>query len=250
MIVEIAEQSPVASVRGTCFFVLGLIASTIQGAEILEDFGWEATMSPVGTPTGIAVPTDLSKFISLPPWKPFTVREEEVLLHPTASQLEEDVMTAISNLANSVIANQASRTLARLKSRPESRHIFSSCPVFYRALHAISSQRYRLPVRRFILDLFDIELSTETIRALSESASELAVPTVPKPAPNTRRGRLARVVSVIGRPAHGRWGDSDEEESLNSEEEEVEVVTSEKPVINLRPQSTIRGFTTRFHEPK
>jgi rapamycin-insensitive companion of mTOR len=46
----------------TCFFVLGLISSTIQGAEILSDFGWDATLSPLGLPLGICVPADVSKF--------------------------------------------------------------------------------------------------------------------------------------------------------------------------------------------
>ena len=82
MILEIAEQSQVLSVRGydnaaecawlflialsrTCFYVLGLISSTPQGAEILSDYGWEATLSPLGFPTGLCVPLELEKFLSV-----------------------------------------------------------------------------------------------------------------------------------------------------------------------------------------
>ena len=51
----------------TCFFVLGLISSTSQGAEILDDYRWEATLSPLGLPTGLCIPVDLDKFISVRP---------------------------------------------------------------------------------------------------------------------------------------------------------------------------------------
>ncbi len=49
----------------TCFFVLGLISSTPQGAEILDDYQWEATLSPLGLPTGLCVPLNVEKFISV-----------------------------------------------------------------------------------------------------------------------------------------------------------------------------------------
>ena len=62
---DIAVQSLVLSVRGTCFFVLGLISSTPQGAEILDDYHWEATLSPLGLPTGLCVPIDIDQFVSV-----------------------------------------------------------------------------------------------------------------------------------------------------------------------------------------
>jgi len=49
----------------TCFFVLGLISSTTQGAEILEDYKWMSSLSPLGTPTGVCLPDDLEKFIKV-----------------------------------------------------------------------------------------------------------------------------------------------------------------------------------------
>ena len=49
----------------TCFFALGLVSSTPQGAEILEDYGWEATSSPLGLPTRLCIPADIEKFLSV-----------------------------------------------------------------------------------------------------------------------------------------------------------------------------------------
>jgi rapamycin-insensitive companion of mTOR len=84
-ITGIARNSPILSVRGyviilhlsclgdhhkksfyrTCFFVLGLISSTTLGAEVLDDYGWEATTSPLGMPTGLAIPMNVQEFVSV-----------------------------------------------------------------------------------------------------------------------------------------------------------------------------------------
>lgn len=68
-IVQIAEQHEVMSMRGTAFFVIGLISRSIHGLEILSELGWEATTNSMGVSTGLCVPTNLLKFLSLKPWK-------------------------------------------------------------------------------------------------------------------------------------------------------------------------------------
>lgn len=64
-ILEILAESPIPSVKGTCFFVLGLISSTSEGAEILDDYHWDATLTPLGFPTGICIPADVERFLSV-----------------------------------------------------------------------------------------------------------------------------------------------------------------------------------------
>lgn len=100
----------------TCFFVLGLISSTPQGAEILDDFKWEATISPLGLPTGVCVPMEIENFLSLPAWS-VASNGKDIRLTPPSSQQEVEVLTAISNLSNAVIANTASRSLAKYVQR-------------------------------------------------------------------------------------------------------------------------------------
>ncbi|XP_019620520.1 PREDICTED: rapamycin-insensitive companion of mTOR-like [Branchiostoma belcheri] len=41
-IIRLAEDCPVLSVRGTCLYVLGLVAKTRQGCDILREHGWES----------------------------------------------------------------------------------------------------------------------------------------------------------------------------------------------------------------
>lgn len=64
-IVNIAENAAVLSMRGTAFFVLGLISRTQHGMEMLSEEGWAAAVDQNGTPLGSCLPTDLSKLCSV-----------------------------------------------------------------------------------------------------------------------------------------------------------------------------------------
>ncbi|PIL22333.1 hypothetical protein GSI_15021 [Ganoderma sinense ZZ0214-1] len=250
-ILEIAEQSLVLSVRGTCFFVLGLISSTPQGAEILDDYHWEATLSPLGLPTGLCVPVDVDKFISVPEWECVAVEamDDSKLAAPESPE-EMEVMTAIYNLANTVIANAASRTLTKMKSKPEYRHIFTSPSMFYRALHTISSQKYRMPVRRYIFDLFNIELDADVVKQLSDCAISLRIPLAAQgqeaveavdTSPVQEKPRQTTMQTFRPRPTRHHVSESEDEES-DVEEKEVTAKKPRAPVMSLRPKSRIIGF--------
>lgn len=43
--------------------MLGLISTTRQGAELLEELGWIATRTATGKTTGICLPNDVSRFV-------------------------------------------------------------------------------------------------------------------------------------------------------------------------------------------
>jgi rapamycin-insensitive companion of mTOR len=125
-----------------------------------------------------------------------------------------------------------------MKSRPEYRTVFSSASACYRALHIISTQRYRLPVRRYILDLFTIELSVDVAHTLSECAITLQAPPSFKP-PNASSSR----VSIFGRLGRSRRpSESDEDEGELDAIEGQAIVTRERPAISLRPVNVITGF--------
>lgn len=52
-------------VDSTCFYVLGLIAKTQQGVEILSELNWEGVISPNGAPEGLCVPQNLALFLAV-----------------------------------------------------------------------------------------------------------------------------------------------------------------------------------------
>lgn len=68
-IIKIAQSHPVMSLRGTAFFVLGLISRSIHGLEILAENGWDSNTNILGHSLGLCIPTDLSQFFSLEPWQ-------------------------------------------------------------------------------------------------------------------------------------------------------------------------------------
>lgn len=127
-IVLLAETSPVLSLRGyftllfdynypknrTCFYVLGIIARNPQGAEILEDFNWIATVERDYS-NGLCIPTKLNRFFGLEKWN---VECKTALSLPAdffkLSDLKEsDILKQIGNLGNQIIATAASKSLMR-----------------------------------------------------------------------------------------------------------------------------------------
>lgn len=49
----------------TCYYVLGLIAKTQQGVDVLGELGWEGVVTPNGVVEGICVPIHLKLFLSV-----------------------------------------------------------------------------------------------------------------------------------------------------------------------------------------
>jgi len=128
-----------------------------------------------------------------------------------------------------------------MKGRPEFRHIFSSPQVFYRVLHTISAQKYRLLVRRYIFDLFNMELDEETTKVFAVCERTLRMNQAPDSTTVSLQRTASRVITSFGHQAM----DSDE-----SGEDEVSEVkgftkkfnTSRRPVSLKPARKVIGGF--------
>lgn len=64
LIVKIAENSGVTTMRGTAFFVLGLISRSIHGMEILLENGWDTRTDSLGRSLGYCLPVQLERLFS------------------------------------------------------------------------------------------------------------------------------------------------------------------------------------------
>lgn len=64
-IIKIAMSSNVMTMRGTAFFVLGLISRSLHGMEILTEYGWTAATDQHGRSLGYCLPPDLRDLISM-----------------------------------------------------------------------------------------------------------------------------------------------------------------------------------------
>ncbi|CAO1616672.1 unnamed protein product [Jaminaea pallidilutea] len=156
-IVDMAEQSPVLSVRGTCFYVIGLISSTRQGAEMLQDYGWQSVCTTFGDPIGICVPRDLDRFAHLPSWHPHI--EGDCRRSPdrgTVSPLQRTVLSLLSDLSNPILTNKTAKRLSRLRQRHK--NLFSDPAFFIKVLDFLDSFKLRQGIRKFVWDLMNVKL--------------------------------------------------------------------------------------------
>lgn len=220
-IVEIAELSEFISVKGTCYFVLGLIASTEAGIAILENFGWQSTVSTLGQPLGICLPKNLNKFVHISEWETFTNRDVQsalVLEEPT-KPVEKHIIGILSDLSNQLVAGGASRSLAKLKA--QNKAPFRSIPMLSRALYLMETFHYRAPARKCILDAFDIEFNDSTVRALMKTSQELK-----------NRGKDVNVDSYALEIAEAKW-----------REELSDIINDEVGVLLKKAK-----YTTEFNE--
>lgn len=135
-----------------------------MGAEILEEFGWIATRTPLGDTTGLCLPNDVSRFVAIDTWERPDLRPLAPAL-PKLHGLESEIMTSIANLSNYVLAAGAMNNLKRIRTRHPK--YFSSITLFHRALRTISTNHFQAPVRRFILDLFELKLERPTLIQLA-----------------------------------------------------------------------------------
>ena len=59
-VIKIVERSAVMTMRGTAFFVLGLISRSLHGLEILAECGWDAATDHLGHSLGYILPPSLN----------------------------------------------------------------------------------------------------------------------------------------------------------------------------------------------
>ncbi|ANB11878.1 Tsc11p [Sugiyamaella lignohabitans] len=192
--IKIFESSQLYSLRGTAFFCLGLVSLTYEGVEILDEMGWACVRDIMDEPCGICIPKSLqssfdesSKVVTDAPVTTYqspssssesldtTVKEslpqtsETIKNEKTSNSTSQDdetefpmvysdpikrrIITALSNLSNQILANDASKQLVRLEAKYGSR--FQSIDLFLDTMKLLETYHYKLPVRRFIFELFD-----------------------------------------------------------------------------------------------
>lgn len=190
-IIKIACRHEIMSLRGTAFFVLGLISRSLHGMEILSESGWDSSTSILGTSLGFCIPLDLSQLFSLAPWQhavvttiqlPDSQKTERFELPAMPArprmgslqgveQLDGDrdqapsrksaidldpvmqrILELVVDLGNMVISKRAAGELLQIRQKGSS--AFDQPWLFRRVLSILECHHYRLPVRRMVLELF------------------------------------------------------------------------------------------------
>ncbi|KAL4807139.1 Rapamycin-insensitive companion of mTOR, N-term-domain-containing protein [Aspergillus unguis] len=159
-IVKIAECAEVLTMRGTAFFVLGLISRSHDGLGVLRQAGWDSAIDQKGNPLGLCLPTDFSKFflVDFPSYSRPTEakRASQEKLKAAVSDpddINQKILKLVADMGNTVLSKRAAADLHSIKSKEPER--FHQPHLFRKTLSIIESHHFRLPARRFALDLFD-----------------------------------------------------------------------------------------------
>lgn len=167
-----------------------------------------------------------------PLWEPPPLEiPEALLLASPSNHLEVEALAAFANLSNHILATKASKTLARLKGRH--RDLFSSSSLYYRALEMLANHHYRLAVRRYIIELFDVALDDRTALEIMNAGEELKARHLEEETTVKLPVKMAAVDAIL-EGIEGEFTDDDE----SSLEEGATVM----PLQILAPLLTIRGF--------
>ncbi|KAJ5320114.1 hypothetical protein N7508_000397 [Penicillium antarcticum] len=157
-IVEIATSAGVLTMRGTAFFVLGLISRSRHGLKVLRGLGWDSGVDQKGDSLGLCLPTDFRKLflISFPGYNSESKRTPPEKLKEATTDpdpVNQKVLKLIVDMGNTVLSKRAASDLHGLKSKQPER--FHQAHLFRKTLCILESHHFRLPARRFALDLFD-----------------------------------------------------------------------------------------------
>jgi len=152
-ILEIAEKSPCLSLRGTAFYVLGMLSRTEKAKGILEAVNWE---SPSDLNSSLCVPKDVrqSGFLTVPEYeyKGSWAHTCPDAIVPDFADVRSEIISFIANLSNHITAESSSRNLRRYRTKhPEH---FTSAQMYYHVVKLLETYKFRLPARRFIYEAF------------------------------------------------------------------------------------------------
>ncbi|KAJ2161949.1 hypothetical protein GGF46_001045 [Coemansia sp. RSA 552] len=165
-ITEVARQTPSLSLKGTCMYALALISRTSFAAEVFRERGWLLCSSCDGA-YEFAVPKRLEHMLDGSGWaEDGRLLQDTYVFSEDKSQgsledldsVQREIVESVILMSNHVMVNTASKTLMRLRtSHP---HYFRLLPLYCRAMHLLGKYRYRLSTRRFIFEVFDVNLAT------------------------------------------------------------------------------------------
>jgi hypothetical protein len=153
-VVKEARTCSVLSVRGTCFYVLGMLSRTDEGRTRLNALGWE---SPDVNAT-VSIPSKVrdSNIFRIRSYDyygsqwPATAKVLYVGKYTGAEELE--AIKLLENISNHITSDSASKALKKLSQTGAPP--MASKSLYFDAMQMISVFKYRLPARRFVYDAF------------------------------------------------------------------------------------------------
>uniref|UniRef100_A0A6G1S4P4 Rapamycin-insensitive companion of mTOR n=1 Tax=Aceria tosichella TaxID=561515 RepID=A0A6G1S4P4_9ACAR len=169
-IAQVAQNASVLSLRGTAFYVMGLLGATEEGAEEMKMHRWIVRQGNM-----VALPLDLGLILTKPQedldstlapdseredYVPSAIDESEV--HPILrenysmiqlEQIRKDILKHVTNLSHSVASRPAENSLLNLK-RKYGVVFQHDLGLYYEVCQQLAKYNFRLHARRFLQELF------------------------------------------------------------------------------------------------
>ncbi|OQR91495.1 hypothetical protein ACHHYP_04658 [Achlya hypogyna] len=158
VIVDLATSATMLSLRGTCFFVLGIVSRSAPGKRALAKFGWDTPRDPRAM---IAVPSQAAALFAWPASAPpssAAMVDLKAAFEPSgfkakASQRYKEVLRLIGDLSSHITQKEAGAALNRMKNTyPE---LFEDTELALAAHTLLARYHYRLTARQFVFNLFE-----------------------------------------------------------------------------------------------
>ncbi|KAJ2488530.1 hypothetical protein IWW37_004723 [Coemansia sp. RSA 2050] len=162
-LVDVARQAQSLSTRGTCLYALALISRNEFAADAFREKGWLLCSSCYGA-YEYAVPPRLEFIFEVGDWASSGLLDGTYVFSPEMDDwseeldsVQKEIIDAVITMSNHVLVNPSSKVLMRLRmSHP---HYFRLLPLYLRTMYLLGKYRYRLSTRRFIYDVFDVNLA-------------------------------------------------------------------------------------------
>lgn len=167
LITGIARDANVLSLRGTAFYVLGLLGSTEEGAEEMKEYGWivqhESQVAlPLDLNLILAKPHDDNDPVEEPERESISENETKVEPHPILMEnysmtelqaIRRDILKFVTNLSGSVASRPAENSLLNLKRKFGI--VFQyDIGLYSEVCQQLAKYNFRLHARRFLQELF------------------------------------------------------------------------------------------------
>lgn len=188
LIVKLTTDSPLVSIRGTCFFVLGLISRSSSGRRDLSRLGWNAanvSLSSISVPQNCnslfvwpRPPVSPSPTVTLSSLSASVASDDSAGLakaspvtHAPSSPLQllltkvppewREVLRLIADLSNHITQKEAHSSLNKMRT---SKAALFEEPMLALYAHALLEKyNFRLALRQFVLIAFDKAVLTDDV---------------------------------------------------------------------------------------
>jgi len=209
MISDMALECPTLSMRGTCFYIMGLLSRTPSARTMLSRLGWR--FSP-NIDVGIVIPMDTRRFLSVKecgyhgswaqdPANNFGLEYipiknaplPQTTLKPDYSNCKQVILGHISNLCNNVTIKPSLSALRALRKDKKAKSYFTSAEMLYYTFRIVTSYNFQLEARRCLFDevFNEVVVTKETLRVFDTPFSESARPSVAETSGKQRESKMA-----------------------------------------------------------